>query len=87
MSSTKQKANPFHHLPENLSQIIKNDFIAAGPSDSMSFERYLKLLHEEDDLTPEEVLDIIAGRNSKAGEVFHTAEELLEYLHKNADDD
>ena len=85
MSGTKQKVNPFRRLPKDLSQIIKNDFVGAELSDKMSFGQCLKLLHEEDDVTPEEVLDIIVVRKSKDGEVFHTSEKLLEYPRKNAD--
>ena len=83
MTGAKQEINSFYCLPENLSRIIKDDFVKAGLSDKMSFKHYLKLLHEEDDVTPEEVLDVIAGRNSEDGEVFSTADRLLESLHKN----
>lgn len=49
----------------------------------MDFERYLTLLHEEDDITPEEMLDVIAGRNSQSGRLFHNAADLVEHLDRD----
>ena len=64
----------------NILQIIKDDFVKTWPSDRMSFKHHLKLLHEEDDVTPEGVLDVIAGRNSKDDEMFPTVNNPLEAL-------
>ena len=82
MASVKQDVNPFYCLPENISQIIKDDFVKSEFSDKMNFKHYLKLLHEEDDVTPEEALAVIAGRNSEDSKVFQTIDNLLESLHK-----
>ena len=61
MSETKT-VNPFEHLPEDKLEIIKKDF-EQGNYRSDTFEEHLKSLHE-DDMIPEEVLDIIESRNS-----------------------
>ena len=61
MSETKT-VNPFEHLPEDKLEIIKKDF-EKGNYRSDTFEEHLKSLHE-DDMIPEEVLDIIESRNS-----------------------
>jgi len=83
MSNTKQTTNPFDYLPEEKLQIIRDDFYKDDISKSMNFKQYLKALHEEDDLIPEEVLDIIESQNSDEGKTFSTAKELLEELHKD----
>ena len=61
MSETKT-VNPFEHLPEDKLEIIRKDF-EQGNYRSDTFEEHLKSLHE-DDMIPEEVLDIIESRNS-----------------------
>lgn len=83
MSKIKQTTNPFDYLPEEKLQIIREDFYKNDISKSMNFAQYLKALHEEDDLIPEEVLDIIESQNSDDGKTFSTVKELLEELHKD----
>ena len=61
MSETKT-VNPFDYLPEDKLEIIRKDF-EQGNYRSDTFEEHLKSLHE-DDMIPEEVLDIIESRNS-----------------------
>ena len=78
MSETKT-VNPFEHLPEDKLEIIRKDY-EKGKYRSESFEQHLKSLHE-DDLIPEEVLDIIEARNSDDWETL-TADEFLEELRK-----
>ncbi len=81
MSETKT-VNPFDHLPEDKLEIIRKDFYKDEISKTKSFEQYLKDLHE-DDLIPEEMLDIIEARNESDGKVFSSVEELLEDLKKD----
>ncbi len=76
-------ANPFHNLPEDKLAIIRDDFYESDISKTKSFEQYLKDLYEEDDLIPEEVLDVIEGDKTRDGKIFHTIEELLEDLHSD----
>jgi len=83
MSKTKQTTNPFDYLPEEKLQIIREDFYKNDIFKSMNFAQYLKALHEEDDLIPEEVLDIIEARNSNDWKTFSSVEELLQELHKD----
>lgn len=52
--------NPFHRIPPRLLQKIKAYYVQEGFSKAMSFEDYLRGLHA-DDLTPDEVLDVIEG--------------------------
>ncbi len=61
MSETKT-VNPFDYLPEDKLEIIRKDF-EKNNYRSDTFEEHLKSLHE-DDMIPEEVLDIIESRNS-----------------------
>ena len=82
MSETKS-ANPFHYLPEDKLAIIRDDFYSRDISKTMNFEEYLRVAYEEDDLIPEEVLDVIEGRKSNDIRTFHTMEELLEDLHSD----
>ena len=82
MSETKT-LNPFEHLPEDKLEIIRKDFETSEISKSKTFEQYLKALHEEDGLIPEEVLDIIEAQNEPRGRTFSTVEELLEDLNKD----
>ena len=82
MSETKS-VNPFDYLPEDKLEIIRKDFEESEISRNKTFEQYLKALHEEDDLIPEEVLDIIEAQKEPRGKTFSTVEELLEDLHKN----
>lgn len=79
--------NPFMRVPEDKLRVIREDFLKSEFAGAMDFERYLTLLHEEDDITPEEMLDIIAGRNSRGGRVFHNAKDLIEYLDRDDDGD
>ena len=74
--------NPFNCLPEDKLNIIRDDFYKRDICQEKSFEQYLKDLHEEDELIPEEVLDFIESKNS-TGEVFTSADELLKDLHKD----
>ena len=83
MSETKS-ANPFHYLPEDKLAIIRDDFYSRNISKTMNFEEYLRVVYEEDDLIPEEVLDVIEGDKTRDGKIFHTMEELLKDL--NSDD-
>ncbi len=76
-------ANPFHNLPEDKLAIIRDDFYESDISKTKSFEQYLKDLYEEDDLIPEEVLDVIEGEKSNDRRIFHTREDLLECLHSD----
>ena len=82
MSETKT-INPFDYLPEDKLEIIRKDFYKDKISKTKSFEQYLKDLHEEDDLIPEEVLDIIEAQNEPDGKVFSRVEELLKDLKKD----
>ena len=86
MSSLKTD-NPFMHVPEDKLRIIREDFLKSEFAGTMDFERYLTLLHEEDDITPEEMLDIIAGKNSRDKMLFHNAKDLIEYLNRDDDGD
>lgn len=86
MSSLKTD-NPFMHVPEDKLRIIREDFLKSEFAGTMDFEKYLTLLHEEDDTTPEEMLDIIAGRNSRGGRAFYNAKDLIEYLDRDDDGD
>ena len=65
--SEAKSANPFHYLPEDKLAIIRNDFYSKDISKTMNFEKYLRALHEEDDLIPEEMLDIIEGERTMDG--------------------
>ncbi len=76
MSDLKHE-NPFHNLPEDKLAIIRDDFYESDTSKAMNFEQYLKALHE-DDVIPEEVLDVIEGEKSDDIRTFHTREDLLE---------
>ncbi len=82
MSETKT-VNPFDFLPEDKMKIIREDFEKDEISNTKTFEQYLKALHEEDELIPEEVLDIIEARKSTDWKTFSTAEELLKDLHED----
>ncbi len=77
MSETKT-VNPFERLPEDKLEIIRKDY-EKGKYRSESFSEHLKSLHE-DDLIPEEVLDIIETRNSDDDGQTRTLEELLQEL-------
>ena len=83
MSSTLKTTNPFMYVPEDKLSIIRDDFLKSEFAGKMDFERYLTLLHEEDDITPEEMLDIIAGRDSSGGKTFSNAKDLIEYINRN----
>ena len=85
MSRTRQATNPFECLPEEKLQIIKDDFHRMKSSDRRSFKEYLAALHEEDSLSPEEMLDIIQVRNSKSLEIFSSVRDLLDDLHRIRD--
>ena len=76
MSSTRQTANPFTHMPEDKLGIIREYFLKSEFAGRMDFGEYLVWLHE-DDLIPEEVLDIIASRNSSDKKAYSSVEELL----------
>ena len=79
MSETKT-VNPFDYLPEDKLQIIREDY-ENGTYKYENFNQYLKALHD-DDLIPEEVLDIIEYKNSGGDEkIYSSAEELLDELH------
>ena len=80
MSETKT-VNPFYNLPEDKLEIIRKDF-EKGNYRSDTFEGHLKSLYE-DDMIPEEVLDIIEARNEPDGKVFSSVEELLKDLEKD----
>ena len=82
VSKTRQAVNPFEHLPKGKSDVIREHFFRTEWSDKMSFEEYLRVLHEEDDMSPEEMLDVIKAGSSKDWRVFPSAEELLKDLHK-----
>jgi len=82
MSETKT-ANPFDYLPEDKLKIVRDDFYKNEISKTKTFDQYLKALHEEDDLIPEEVLDIIEARKSTDWKTFSTADEFIEDLHKD----
>ncbi len=43
----------------------------------MNFEEYLRAVYEEDDLIPEEVLDVIEWEKSNDIRPFYTREEIL----------
>ena len=82
MSITLKTTNPFMYVPEDKLSIIRDDFLKSEFVDKMDFERYLTLLHEEDDITPEEMLDIIAGRDSSRGKAFSSLKEMV-HIEKN----
>ncbi len=78
MSETKT-VNPFYNLPEDKLEIIRKDF-EKGNYRSDTFEGHLKSLHE-DDLIPEEVLDIIKFRSSDdEKKTFKTSDEFIKWL-------
>ena len=74
---------PVHVRSRGQTAIIRDDFLKSEFAGKMDFERYLTLLHEEDDVTPEEMLDIIAGRDSSGGKTFSNAKDLIEYINRN----
>ncbi len=78
MSETKS-VNPFDYLPEDKLEIIRKDF-EKNNHRSDTFEQHLKSLHE-DDMIPEEVLDIIEARNEPDGKkTFKTPDEFIKWL-------
>lgn len=79
MSSTRQASNPFMCLPKDKTDAIREYFLKSKFASTMDFERYLHLLHE-DDLIPEEVLDIIASQDSTDDKTHSSVEELLASL-------
>ena len=83
MTGALKTTNPFMYVPEDKLRIIRDDFLKSEFAGKMDFERYLTLLHEEDDVTPEEMLDIIAGRDSVGGKTFSSSKDLMEHLNKN----
>ena len=78
MSETRE-INPFKYLPEDKLSIIREYFEKSEFAGTMDFERYLAWLHE-DDLIPEEVLDVIEADNSTDRKVYSSAKELLASL-------
>lgn len=75
MSSTRQTTNPFTHLPEDKLDIIREYFLKSEFAGRMDLGIF-GLAHQ-DDLIPEEVLDIIASRNSADKKAYSSVEELL----------
>ena len=80
--STLKATNPFRYVPEDKLRITRDDFPKSEFAGKTGFGRYLTLLHE-DDVTPEEMLDIIAGRDSVGGKTFSNAKDLIECINKN----
>ena len=76
MPSTRQVSNPFMFLPKDKTDIIREHFLKSEFAGTMGFERCLSLLHE-DDLTLEEVLDVIASYDPTDGKTHSSVEELL----------
>jgi len=76
VSGTRQATNPFTHLPEDKLDIIREYFLKSEFAGRVDFGEYLAWLHQ-DDLIPEEVLDIIASRNSADKKAYSSVEELL----------
>ena len=74
--SSAQVSNPFTSLPEDRLGAIREYFLKSEFAGTMDFERYLALLHE-DDLSPEEVFDIIESYDSDDEKVYSSVEELL----------
>lgn len=83
MSVKLKPINPYTYVPEDKLRTIRDDFLKSEFAGKMDFEQYLTLLHEEDDVTPEEMLDIIAGRDSSGGKTFSNAKDLIEHINKN----
>lgn len=79
MSGTRQAYNPFMCLPDDETDVIRGYFLKSKFAGTMDFERYLHLLHE-DDLVPQEVLDIIASHNSTDDKTHSSVEELFASL-------
>lgn len=73
--SSAQASNPFTSLPEDKLGVIREYFLKSEFAGAMDFERYLAWLHE-DDLSPEEVFDIIESYGSD-DEKEYSSEELL----------
>lgn len=79
MSGTRQAYNPFMRLPDHETDVIRGYFLKSKFAGTMDFERYLHLLHE-DDLVPQEVLDVIASHNSTDDKTHSSVKELLASL-------
>ena len=79
--SSKHIANPFMRLSEDKLDVIMKYFLKSELADTMNFEQYLEALCE-DDLSPEEVLDVIAAYNDSDYETFSSVEDLLADLKK-----
>lgn len=74
--SSAQVSNPFTSLPEDRLGAIREYFLKSEFAGTVDFERYLALLHE-DDLSPEEVFDIIESYDSDDEKEYSSVEELL----------
>lgn len=74
--STTQVSNPFMRLPDDKLNIIREYFLKSEFAEKMDFARYLVELHE-DDLTPEEALDVIASYSSTDKKAYSSVDELM----------
>ena len=63
-------------LPDDKLNIIREYFLKSEFAEKMDFERYLVELHE-DDLTPEEALDVIASYSSTDKKAYSSVDELM----------
>lgn len=79
--SSKRAVNPFTRLPEAELDVIREYFLKSEFAGTMDFGQYLEALCE-DDLSTEEVLDVIAAHNDSDYETFSTVEDLLADLKK-----
>jgi len=73
VSGMLETADPFMRMPEDKLGIIREHFLKSEFAGRMDFGEYSAWLHQ-DDLVPEEVLDVIASRNSADKKAYSSVE-------------
>lgn len=81
MHSSKHAVNQFMRLPEAELNTIREYFLKSEFAGAMGFGQYLEALCK-DDLSPAEVLDVIAAHGDSDYETFSSVEDLLADLKK-----